>query len=705
MSKLVIVESPGKAKTIKKYLGDGYEVMASVGHVRDLPQSSMGVNIENGFKPQYLTIQGKEKLIKQLKETAKNSECVYLATDPDREGEAISWHLAYLLGLPEDARDRVTFDEITSSGIKKGMSAPRAIDMDLVNSQQTRRILDRIVGYKISPLLWSTVKRGLSAGRVQSVAVRLIVDREREIEAFVPVEYWNIDAILRSSGSQKTFPARLYGKNGVEGELSIPDKATADAIVAELEDAEYKIASIKRGTRKRTPEPPFITSTLQQDASRRMGFTARRTMRAAQDLYEGVALEKGGPTGLITYMRTDSLRISDEADAAVKQYIAREFGEKYLCRYARTYKRKSASTVQDAHEAIRPTNVELTPDMVAKSLTPDQLKIYRLIWERFVASRMSDQLQNTVTVEITAGDYKLRATGHTIEFEGFAKLYEASQEEKTAAEPMLPELDEDTALRKKELRPQQKFTQPPPRYTEASLIKTLEENGIGRPSTYAPIIGTIIDRNYVERNQRQFVPTALGTVITDLMVDNFGNIVDVGYSSDMEKNLDRIEEGKLDWVKALERFYKDFDKSYQKAKVALSGKKVKVPEEVTDIKCELCGRNMVIKTGRYGKFLACPGFPECRNTKKLFVETKGFCPKCGGKMVERRSAKGRVFYACEKGRECGFMTWNQPTAERCPKCGSSLFSKKGKMPKLICEKEGCGYEAEPAPRDSERDAD
>ncbi len=691
MSKLVIVESPAKAKTIKKYLGEGYEVIASMGHVRDLPQSSLGVNIERGFKPQYLNIHGKEKIIKELKAAAEKSDFIYLATDPDREGEAISWHLAHLLGLPEGEPNRVTFGEITRKGVSEGMQHPRTIDQNLVDSQQARRILDRIVGYKLSPLLWSTIKRGLSAGRVQSVAVRLIVDREREIEKFVPKEYWNIEAVLRPSGQQKTFIARLCGKKGVDGEFAVNDGETAAAVVAALEQADFVIDSIRRGTRKRVPEPPFITSTLQQDASRRLGFTARRTMRAAQDLYEGINIDGAGFTGLITYMRTDSLRISDEADAAAKAYITDNYGAKYMCKSQRVYKRKSASSVQDAHEAIRPTDVTLTPQRVESSLSADQFKIYKLVWERFVASRMSDQLQNTVSVDIGAGDYKLRASGYTVEFDGFTRLYEAAVDDKRETAAALPELSESTVLRKKEVRSAQKFTQPPARYTEATLIKTMEENGIGRPSTYAPIISTIIDRAYVERSQKQMVPTALGTVITDLMSEQFGNIVNTDFSANMEKSLDKIEDGKADWQKTLDKFYKEFDKTYKKAKVELEGKRLKVPEEETDVVCELCGRKMVIKTGRYGKFLACPGFPQCRNTKKIVVETPGVCPRCGGKVVQRRSQKGRIFYACEKGRDCGFMTWNEPTDKKCPQCGGTLFRRGGKNAQLLCEKEGCGY--------------
>ncbi len=692
MSKLVIVESPAKAKTIKKYLGKGYEVMASMGHIRDLPQNSLGVNVDKEYRPQYLNISGKEKLIKELQAAAKDSECVYLATDPDREGEAISWHLAYILKLPLDAVDRVTFGEITQKGITAGMSAPRTIDLDLVNSQQARRILDRIVGYKLSPFLWRKVRRGLSAGRVQSIATRLIVDREREVEAFVPEEFWTVDAMLKAAGSTKTFAARLRTKEGVNpDEFKIKNEQEANAVLAALENAEYAITDIKRGVRKRVPEPPFITSTLQQEASRRLGFTARRTMRAAQELYEGVDVDDMGSTGLITYMRTDSLRVSDDAVADANGYIQRVYGEKYVCRTGRVYKRKSASTVQDAHEAIRPTVIELTPEKAKKNLSTDQYKLYKLIWERFIASRMTDQILDTMTVNIKANEYLFRSNGHNVTFDGFTKLYEAASDEKGETVTDLPSLEENTTLHCKELKPAQRFTQPPMRFSEATLIKTLEENGIGRPSTYAPIISTIIDRGYVERDQKSLKPTSLGVVVTDLMIDQFPNIVDEKFSAGMEKSLDKIEEGKADWVKTLDKFYKDFAKTLKKAEENLDGQRLKVPEEETDVVCELCGKNMVIKTGRYGKFLACPGFPDCRNTKKIVVETPGFCPKCGGKILLRRSQKGRIFYACEKGAECGFMSWDEPIDKKCPKCGSSLFKKKGKNSYEYCQKDGCDF--------------
>ena len=692
MSKLVIVESPAKARTIKNYLGKEYEVLASMGHIRDLPRSSMGVNLKKGFAPLYLTIDGKEKIIKQLREAAKKSDEVYLATDPDREGEAISWHLAKLLGLDEELSNRVIFGEITKNGVQRGMSEPRRIDRDLVDAQQARRVLDRIVGYKLSPFLWKKVRRGLSAGRVQSVAVRLIVDREREILAFTPEEYWQIDAVLRPEGSKKTFSARLRAVEGVAAEdFKIKDASECEKIVSELENEAFVIADVTERRRKRVPEPPFITSTLQQDASRRFGFTARRTMRAAQELYEGVAVEGHGTVGLITYMRTDSLRIAAEAHNEAVAYITGEYGAKYAVKAPRVFKGKRAVAAQDAHEAIRPTMVDVTPAAAAASLTADQSKLYRLIWERFIASRMADEILNTVTVNINAGKYRFRATGSEVVFDGFTKLYEASTDEGKEDGNMLPPLTKDTRLSKKEIKSSQHFTQPPARFSEASLIRALEENGIGRPSTYAPIISTIIERGYVERRQRAMIPTQLGMIVTDIMKEQFSEIVDVAFSAGLEKKLDTIEEGDADWVSVLDDFYRGFEASLERAEKNLEGKTIGVPDEVSDTVCELCGRNMVYKTGRFGRFLACPGYPECKNTKRIMEETKGLCPKCGGKIIRRRSPKGRVYYGCEKGRECGFMTWNEPAAELCPNCSGTLFLKKGKYPYMFCQKEGCGF--------------
>lgn len=690
MSKLVIVESPAKAKTIRKYLGDGYEVTASMGHIRDLPASQLGINVEKNYAPQYINIKGKEKLIKELKSMAAASDGVLLATDPDREGEAISWHLAKLLGLDVNEADRVTFGEITKKGVAEGMAAPRKIDMDLFNAQQARRVLDRLVGYKLSPFLWRKVRRGLSAGRVQSVAVRLIVDREKEIEAFKPEEYWNMDAVLSTPGSGKKFTARLYG--GADGKkITLHNQAEADAVTAALDGAQYTVTSLTKGTRRKVPAPPFITSTLQQEASRRLGFSATRTMRAAQTLYEGVDVAGYGTMGLITYMRTDSLRVADEAVAEARGYIAETYNDKYVCKTKRTYKSKGAAVAQDAHEAIRPTSCRLTPDEVEKSVMGDAAKLYRLIWSRFVASQMSDCEQDTVSAEITAADYIFRAAGYVVRFDGFTCLYEEAQDEKEKKETALPPLTQDEVLKLKELKPEQKFTQPPARYTEATLIRALEENGIGRPSTYAPIITTILDRDYVERDAKRLRPTALGRIINELMLEQFPNIVDVHFSAQMEENLDKVENGKADWVKTVDGFYKDFDKSLQSAEENMKDVKIKVPDEVTDEVCEICGRNMVVKSGRYGKFLACPGFPECKNTKRIVKDTGGVCPQCGGRMLVRHSKRGRVYYGCEKNPACNFMTWDEPTTEKCPQCGGTLFKKGGKTGTLYCAKEGCGF--------------
>ncbi len=687
MAKLVIVESPAKAKTIGKYLGRDYEVTASMGHIRDLPTSQLGIDVEHGYTPQYISIKGKEKLIKELKSQAKKAEQVYLATDPDREGEAISWHLANILGLDPSQPNRITFDEITKKGVQEGMAHPRAIDEDLFNAQQARRVLDRLVGYKLSPFLWRKVRRGLSAGRVQSVAVRLIDDREKEIEAFKPEEYWNVDATLSAGG--KKFTARLA--TDAAGKKLLPKtEAEARAIEAGLQGADYVVAELRRGKRQKTPTPAFITSTLQQEASRRLGFTATRTMRAAQTLYEGVDIAGHGTMGLITYMRTDSLRISDEAVAAAKEYITGAYGAQYVCPYKRTWKTRSATAAQDAHEAIRPSMPGLTPDEVDKSISGDTAKLYRMIWSRFMASQMADCQQDTVSVTVAAGDYRFRASGFTVTFDGFTVLYEEATDEKEKKETSLPPLEEGQTLKLRELKSEQKFTQPPPRYTEATLIRALEENGIGRPSTYAPIITTIIDRGYVEREAKKLKPTLLGRTVDGLMLEQFPDIVDVAFSAEMEKKLDLVESGKADWRETVDRFYQGFDASLKAAEQNMEGKKVKVPDEPSDEVCDKCGRPMVIKSGRYGKFLACSGFPECRNTKRLVKDTGGICPKCGqGRMLLRKSAKGRVYYGCERYPDCDFMTWDEPVPTKCEKCGATLF-KKGS--RLYCAKEGCGFE-------------
>ena len=688
MPKLVIVESPAKAKTISKYLGRGYKVTASMGHVRDLPASQLGIDVDNGFAPKYITIKGKQKLVKELKAEAKKCDGILLATDPDREGEAISWHLANILGLDPAAPNRVTFDEITKKGVKEGMAHPRAINIDLFNAQQARRELDRLVGYKLSPFLWRKVRRGLSAGRVQSVAVRLIRDRELEIENFKPDEYWNIDAALYpQSNSKNGFTARLAAT--ADGKkLTVTNKEQADTIVAALDGKSYTISKLEKGKRRRQPAPPFITSTLQQDASRAFGFSATRTMRAAQTLYEGMDIAGHGTVGLITYMRTDSLRIAAEASAAAKQFIAGRWGDNYVCNTQRKWKSRSATAAQDAHEAIRPSMPELTPDEVEQSISGDTAKLYRLIWSRFMASQMADCIQDTVSVSITAGDYLFRASGFRVSFDGFTALYEESTDDKQKKETALPPLEEGQTLKLRSLTADQKFTQPPPLYTEATLIHALEENGIGRPSTYAPIITTIVDRGYVEKDQKKLKTTPLGQAVNTVMMEQFPNIVDVKFSADMEKKLDIIEAGKADWVQTIDDFYKGFAKSLEDAEKNMEGKRVKVEDIPTDEICEKCGRPMVIKSGRYGKFVACSGFPECRNAHPLVKDTGGICPECGGHMLVRKSAKGRIYYGCSNYPKCNFMTWDEPVPEKCPQCGQTLFKKKGQ---LYCAKEGCGF--------------
>ena len=687
MPKLVIVESPAKAKTIGKYLGRGYKVTASMGHVRDLPASTLGIDVENGYTPKYITIKGKQKLVKELKAEAKKCDGVLLATDPDREGEAISWHLANILGLDPSAPNRVTFDEITKKGVKEGMAHPRAINIDLFNAQQARRELDRLVGYKLSPFLWKKVRRGLSAGRVQSVAVRLIRDRELEIENFKPDEYWNIDALLNPQGEKGEFTARLAAT--ADGKkLTVTNKQQADGILAALDGRDYTITKIEKGKRRRQPSPPFITSTLQQDASRAFGFSATRTMRAAQTLYEGMDIAGHGTVGLITYMRTDSLRIAAEAQAAAKTFIAERWGDNYVCKIARKWKSRSATAAQDAHEAIRPSMPELTPDEVEQSISGDTAKLYRLIWSRFMASQMADCIQDTVSASITAGDYLFRASGFRVSFDGFTALYEESTDDAKKKETALPPLEEGQTLKLKKLTADQKFTQPPPLYTEATLIHALEENGIGRPSTYAPIITTIVDRGYVEKDQKKLKTTPLGQAVNTVMMEQFPDIVNVKFSADMEKKLDVVEAGQADWVKTIDDFYQGFEKSLEQAEKNMEGKRIKVEDIPTDEICEKCGRPMVIKSGRYGKFVACSGFPECRNAHPLVKDTGGLCPLDGGHMLVRKSAKGRVYYGCSNYPKCNYMTWDEPVPEKCPQCGSTLFKKKGQ---LYCAKEGCGF--------------
>jgi len=687
MTNLVIVESPAKAKTIKKYLGRNYEVIASMGHIRDLPKTKIGVDIENDFEPQYINIKGKGDLIKSIKNEAKKCDKVYLATDPDREGEAISWHLAHILGLNLSDLNRVTFNEITKTGVKSGMANPRSIDIDLVNAQQARRVLDRIVGYKLSPFLWKKIKRGLSAGRVQSVAVRLVVDREEEIRAFESKEYWTIEAKLSGTGCKKTFVAKYYGKNGEKVEISC--KKQADDILKELENAEFIVTDIKKGTKKRSPAPPFTTSTLQQEASRKLNFQARRTMSVAQELYEGVNIKGMGAVGLITYMRTDSLRISEEARASANVFIEENFGKEYLPSYKREYKSKRNS--QDAHEAIRPSMPQLSPDKVKTDLTSDQFKLYKLIWERFISCLMADEILDTVSVDIDANKNLFKSNGFSVKFDGFTKLYQESKDEESEKATALPSLSASDVLKSHGIASNQHFTQPPARYTEATLIKALEENGIGRPSTYAPTITTILQRLYVERQAKFLQPTALGEITTALMKERFSDIVDVEFTANMEKELDDVEIGKARWNNILANFYKGFAAELENAEKAMEGERIQVPDEETDVVCEVCGRNMVVKNGRFGKFLACPGYPDCKNTKKIVDETLGKCPQCGSKLIGRKGKKGKKFFGCSSYPNCKFVAWDEPISDICPQCGNTMFIKKGKQPQIYCLKEGCGF--------------
>ena len=693
MAKLVIVESPAKAKTIKKYLGRGYDVIASMGHVRDLPKTKMGIDIEHNFEPQYINIKGKGKLINELKAAAKKADTVYLASDPDREGEAISWHLSQLLKLDPDQPNRVTFNEITKSGVTAGMKSPRKIDENLFHAQQARRLLDRIVGYELSPFLWRKVRKGLSAGRVQSTVVKLIVDRENEIRAFVPTEYWSIEAIHQVEGAKNQFKSKLVLCD--DKKIEISSAQAANAIVEELNDQVFVVKNVKTGIKKRNPAPPFTTSTMQQEASRKLGFQSRRTMQTAQTLYEGVEIEGMGAVGLITYMRTDSLRISKDAQDAAAQFILENYGQEYLPPKTRNYSSKSKENVQDAHEAIRPSMPSLTPAQVKSSLTTDQYKLYSLIWRRFIASQMAQNEKNTVTVDLQAGRYTFRATGYSVKFDGFTKVYTEGKDTVDEDETSLPPICEQSVIQtQKPVVPAQHFTEPPARYTEATLIKAMEENGIGRPSTYTPTITTILSRGSVERQGKVLVPTQLGEVTTKLLADHFGEIINTDFTAKMETGLDLIEEGRADWVDTMHTFYDTFSATMKQAEKEMEGTKVKVPDIETDVVCELCGRKMVIRTGKYGKFLACPGFPECTNTKAITVETPGICPVCGGKILEKKSKRGRKFFGCEHNPSCSFMTWDEPTEKKCPKCGSTLFKKEGRFAGLYCEKEGCGYREE-----------
>ena len=653
--KLIIVESPAKANTIKRFLGGNTKVVASMGHIRDLPKSKMGVDIEHDFEPEYINIRGKGDLIKALKKDAKDAKQIYLATDPDREGEAIAWHLAHILGIPEDSVCRVTFNEITKETVKESMKKPRKIDMNLTNAQQARRVLDRIVGYKISPLLWKKVKPGLSAGRVQSVAVKLIVDRENEIRNFVPEEYWNIYATLLDEKSKKEFEAKFYGKDGKK--IDLHKKEEVDEILANIENGKYIVTNVKLGEKKRTPAPPFTTSTMQQEASRKLGFSLKKTMSVAQGLYEGVKIPEKGTVGLITYMRTDSTRISEEARAAAKEEITKTYGTAY---YENRYYKKS-SEAQDAHEAIRPTYINISPESIRTSLTLDQYRLYKLIYNRFLASQMAPAVFDTINVDIDVNKYNFKASGQNLKFKGFMVLYVEGNDsnENDDENVMLPMLEAGQEVKKKKLNPKQSFTEPPARYTEASLVKELEAKGIGRPSTYSPIITTIIERRYVEKDKKQLVPTELGEVVNKLLIENFSDVVNVEFTAKVENEFDDVASGKEEWKQVLRDFYPQFEQEVEKVDKELEH--VKLEDEVTDVKCEKCGRNMVVKIGRYGKFLACPGYPECKNVKPFVVTIDVPCPVCGGKVQIRKSKRGKSYYICENNpKSCNYISWNKP---------------------------------------------
>ena len=689
---LLIVESPAKVKTIKKFLGKGYTVEASMGHVRDLPKSKLGVDVDNDFTPKYINIRGKTDVFKALKSAAKNADNIYLATDPDREGEAISWHLAQMLGVDTDKKCRVVFNEITETAVKQALTKPRPIDMDLVDAQQARRILDRVVGYQISPLLWRKVRKGLSAGRVQSVAARLVCDREKDIEHFEPEEYWKITAHLEKDG--KTFDAQYYGKKGKQ--IKLTNKAEADRVFADAKPGPFTVESVKEGRRTRRAAAPFTTSTLQQEASRRYGFSTRRTMVLAQQLYEGIELAGEGTVGLVTYIRTDSTRVADEALASVREMIGEKYGEEYLPKKPNTFKTKGSS--QDAHEAIRPTSLDRSPAAIKDSLNRDQYRLYRLIYERFLASQMTPAVFKTLSVDIDSNGHIFRATGSKKVFPGFTIVYmeKSDNDGESDEQEDIPALAEKEEVALKELAPTQHFTQPPPRYTEASLVRAMEEMGIGRPSTYAPTISTIINRGYVEREKRVLKPTDLGMLVNDLMTGFFMDIVDYDFTADMEEKLDKVEEGRIRWQDILKGFYPSLQGLIENADKSLE--KVKIPDEVTDEICEKCGANMVIRHGRYGKFLACPNFPACRNTKPINETVDVKCPKCGGNVVIKRSKKGRQFYGCDQYPACDFISWDLPHDKPCEKCGSFMVVKERKSGEKIiqCSNKECGhrYEAE-----------
>jgi len=689
---LVIVESPAKAKTIGRYLGADYRVTASMGHLRDLPKSTLGVDIEGGFIPEYIPVKARESTIKELKAAAGKSSTVFLATDPDREGEAISWHLKELLGLPDGKTFRVTFNEITQKVVRWSIENPRAIDMDLVNAQQARRILDRIVGYKLSPLLWKKIRRGLSAGRVQSVATRMVTDREDEIRGFVPEEYWLLGVDLAKTGNApgkaEKFTAMFYGNE--QNKIELHSEGEVRKVVDAVRPSQFAVHSVKRAEKKRSPSPPFITSTLQQDASRRLGMAPRRTMAIAQQLYEGVEVEGEGAVGLITYMRTDSLRISDDALNDARGFIKNTYGAEFCPGAPNRY--KSRAGAQDAHEAIRPSDVNITPDRLKGSLTSEQFKLYRLIWSRFVASQMSAAVYDVITVDVISAGYIFRAHHSTLVFPGFTAVYEESaDEEKEGRQSPLPKLSDGDPLVLLDISQEQKFTQPPARYTEATLIRAMEETGVGRPSTYAPTVSTIISREYVVKEGKSLRPTPLGEVVTNLMKERFGDVVDLKFTARMEELLDGVEKGKDDWHNVLEGFYGGFKASLEAAESALEGSRIKVPDEVSDEVCDVCGRQLVFKSGRFGRFLACPGFPDCSFTKPIVVEMPGRCPRCGLRILKRTSKNGYTYYACENLKECGFLTWDVPVADNCAGCGGTMFKTSGRgSRKPFCINEKCG---------------
>ena len=706
---LVIVESPAKAKTIGRYLGNGYTVKASMGHVRDLPKSKIGIDFDHDFQPDYQPIKGKEEVIADLKEAAEASENIYLATDPDREGEAISWHLKELLEIPNEKTYRVTFNEITKRVVTESIAAPRPIDQNLVDAQQARRLLDRIVGYQLSPLLWRKIRRGLSAGRVQSVATRLVVDREKEIRAFVPQEYWSLDVTLdRIAPLTGRFQAHYHGEGKKKEELA--NEEQVNAILEDIKTNPFVVTGIRRTEKKRQPAPPFTTSTLQQEASRKLNMTPRRTMSIAQQLYEGIDIAGEGAVGLITYMRTDSLRLSDDALEAAKTYIVNHYGPEFYPETTRTFKTKAGA--QDAHEAIRPTDVNLNPDAVRKSLTPEQYKLYKLIWSRFIACQMANARYDSVSIDVTAATHLFRATHSSLKFAGFTTVYvETKEEGEAAVGSPLPDLSEGETVQLADSDKQQHFTQPPGRYTEATLIKTLEEKGIGRPSTYAPTVSIILSREYVVKEGRALRPTPLGEVVTGLMEDKFHDVVDPTFTARMEENLDEVEAGKKYWKDLLRQFYSGFKAELDQAEKDLDGERIKVPDELSDEVCDLCGKQMVIKSGRFGRFLACPGYPECTFTKPLVIEMPGRCPKCGGRILKKTSRNGYTYYGCEhnrtsKGITCDFMTWDVPVKDNCPICGQTMFKKSGRgFKKPFCINEKCpnflpedqrGYKKKPA---------